>query len=162
QDRRAVMLYAGDFDATGLDIERDFRERTGCFEPFVRVALTAEQVDAYHLPLNPGKPTDSRAPTFTATYGQNVQVEFDALPPEVQGRPPRAGGGGVTDGGVGASSRPDSPVPPPPATERALTEEDPMTRPRDVEHVGSPLWDADRAPEAPPPEEADLCLRPLS
>lgn len=38
--RPAVLLYAGDFDPSGEDIDRDFLERTGCFSSVVRVALT--------------------------------------------------------------------------------------------------------------------------
>lgn len=83
QDREAVLLYGGDFDPSGEDIDRDFVERTGCFDKVVRVALTAEQVDAYALPPAMGKRTDSRAGAFVARHGALVQVELDALPPDV-------------------------------------------------------------------------------
>lgn len=81
--REAVLLYGGDFDPSGEDIDRDFEERTGCFDKVVRVALTADQVSAYNLPPAMGKSTDSRAGAFVARHGQLVQVELDALPPEV-------------------------------------------------------------------------------
>jgi hypothetical protein len=81
--RPAVLLYAGDFDPSGEDIDRDFVERTGCFDEVVRVALTAEQVEAYGLPPAMGKSTDSRAGGFIARHGALVQVELDALPPDV-------------------------------------------------------------------------------
>jgi hypothetical protein len=80
--RPAVLLYAGDHDPSGEDIDRDFIARTDCWAKVIRVALSAEQVEAYALPPNPGKTTDSRAKAFTARHGGLVQVEVDALPPE--------------------------------------------------------------------------------
>ena len=50
QGRPAVLLYAGDFDPLGEDIDRDFVERTACWAQVVRVALGADQVTAYDLP----------------------------------------------------------------------------------------------------------------
>ena len=47
----------------------------------IRVALSAEQVQAYNLPPNPGKATDSRAAGFIARHGELRQVELDALDP---------------------------------------------------------------------------------
>lgn len=79
--RPAVLLYAGDFDPTGVDIDRDFVDRTDCWEKVIRVALNPEQVDQYRLPENPGKETDSRAKAFAKKYGRLVQVEVDALDP---------------------------------------------------------------------------------
>jgi hypothetical protein len=81
QDRPAVLLYAGDFDPSGEDIDRDFIERTSCWAKVIRVALTAEQVDTYGLPENPGKASDSRASGFVERHGRLVQVELDALDP---------------------------------------------------------------------------------
>jgi hypothetical protein len=82
QGRPAVLLYAGDHDPSGEDIDRDFLERTGCFTTDVRVALSAEQVQSYGLPPQPGKETDSRAAGFIARHGELVQVELDALDPD--------------------------------------------------------------------------------
>ena len=81
--RPAVLLYAGDHDASGEDIDRDFVARTGCWDVVRRVALSAEQVEEYELPPQPGKTTDSRAAQFVARHGALVQVELDALRPEV-------------------------------------------------------------------------------
>jgi hypothetical protein len=81
-ERPAVLLYAGDFDPSGEDIDRDFLDRTGCWSKVVRVALSAEQVQEYRLPVNPGKLTDSRAAGFIARHGALVQVELDALDPD--------------------------------------------------------------------------------
>ncbi len=83
QGRPAVLIYAGDHDPSGEDIDRDFLERAGCFEEIRRVALNAEQVQEYHLPPQPGKETDSRAARFVEKHGELVQVELDALPPDV-------------------------------------------------------------------------------
>ena len=80
--RRAVLLYAGDHDPSGEDIDRDFVDKSGCWDQVIRVALTAEQVDAYGLPPMPGKETDSRAGGFVAKHGELRQVELDALDPE--------------------------------------------------------------------------------
>jgi hypothetical protein len=81
--RPAVLLYAGDFYPSGEDIERDFVKRTGCFDEAIRVALTWEQVETHDLPPQMGKATDSRAAAFRERYGRLVQVELDALPPDV-------------------------------------------------------------------------------
>jgi hypothetical protein len=81
--RPAVLLYAGDFDPSGEDIDRDFVERADCFDKVIRVALNAEQIAEYDLPPAMGKTTDSRAGAFVARHGELVQVELDALPPDV-------------------------------------------------------------------------------
>jgi hypothetical protein len=81
-DRPAVLLYAGDFDSSGEDITRDFLARTGCWAKVVKVALSHEQVQEYRLPINPGKPKDSRAAGFIARHGELMQVELDALDPD--------------------------------------------------------------------------------
>ncbi len=81
--RPGVLLYAGDFDPSGMDILRDFLERTDCFGRVDRIALNSEQIETYNLPPLPGKATDSRAAGFIGQYGRLVQVELDALPPEI-------------------------------------------------------------------------------
>jgi len=79
--RRQVLLYAGDWDPSGEDILRDFLDRTEMFDEVIRVALTEEQVNHFHLPRNPGKPTDTRAKVFAEKHGGLWQVELDALSP---------------------------------------------------------------------------------
>ena len=82
QGRPAVLIYAGDFDPSGHDIERDFVSRTNCFTDALRIALTQEQIDEYRLPPLPGKASDTRAAGFVDKYGALMQVELDALPPD--------------------------------------------------------------------------------
>ncbi|HZJ02260.1 MAG TPA: hypothetical protein VFE20_01045 [Thermoleophilia bacterium] len=79
QRRPAILLYGGDFNPSGEDIQRDFLERADCFAGVERVALTAEQVEQYQPPPQPGKASDSRAAQFTERHGRLVQVELDAL-----------------------------------------------------------------------------------
>ncbi len=83
QGRAAVLIYAGDFDPSGEDIQRDFIERAGCFDEVLRIALNADQVEEYGLPEQMGKSTDTRARGFIEKHGKLVQVELDALPPDV-------------------------------------------------------------------------------
>lgn len=86
QGRPAVFIYAGDFDASGEDIERDFLERTDCWDESERIALTPAQIQQYNLPPLPGKSWDSRAAGFIARHGALMQVELDALDPnDLQG-----------------------------------------------------------------------------
>jgi hypothetical protein len=82
QRRPAVLLFASDFDPTGLDIERDFINRTDCWKDVRRVALTFEQLAAYDLPASIGKESDPRHGGMVARYGRNIQVELEALPGE--------------------------------------------------------------------------------
>lgn len=84
RSRPAVLLYGGDFDATGVDILRDFLVRTqGVWDETHRIALNEEQIAEYDLPPLPGKHWDPRAAAFEEKYGELVQVELDALPPDV-------------------------------------------------------------------------------
>jgi hypothetical protein len=80
--RDAVLIYAGDFDPSGEDIQRDFVERTGVFRQVRRIALTIDQVLKYDIPPAMGKSTDTRAQQFVEKYGELVQVELDALEPQ--------------------------------------------------------------------------------
>jgi hypothetical protein len=78
------VLYVGDHDPSGHDIERHAQEEFGFLvADWERVALTPEIVDEYDLPVAPGKSTDSRAAGFLARHGELVQVEVEALDPNV-------------------------------------------------------------------------------
>jgi len=80
--RPSVLIYAGDFDPSGEDIDRDFDERTQCWDYVHRVALLPEQIEEYNLPPAMGKASDSRAGAFIAKHGELIQVELDAIPPD--------------------------------------------------------------------------------
>jgi hypothetical protein len=83
--KRSILLYLGDFDPSGLDMDRDIKTR---FEEFgvevevLRIGLTQEQISKYKLPRNPAKISDVRAKEFISKYGVN-SYEVDALRPEV-------------------------------------------------------------------------------
>lgn len=83
--RPAVLLYAGDFDCSGADIERDWVARTSCWSKVERIVLTYEQTQAYELPAAAGKRDDPRWPAFARRYGfdvdRPVQWEVEALEP---------------------------------------------------------------------------------
>lgn len=78
------ILYFGDFDPSGQDIERNIREKlqdTFCVPVCVeRKALTRAQIDEYELPPQPAKTTDARYDAFVEEHG-DMAVELDALPP---------------------------------------------------------------------------------
>jgi hypothetical protein len=86
--RPAVLIYGGDLDPTGEDIDRDFVERVGLFDKVIRVALNDEQVQEYGLPFNPDPEVieklqrDPRAAKFIERHGSLAQYELDALPPD--------------------------------------------------------------------------------
>lgn len=102
-DRKAVFIYAGDFDASGISIDRVFNERTpNCFAHVQRIALSPRQIDEYSLERQMGKPGDNNTMAFVEQYGDAalfdpvrpyvivngkrklmpVQVELDALDPD--------------------------------------------------------------------------------
>lgn len=81
--RPAVLIYGGDFDPSGIDILRDFKDRTACWARTHRIALNPSQIAQFNLPPLPGKATDSRAGKFIEEHGRLMQVELDALPPDV-------------------------------------------------------------------------------
>ncbi len=79
-----VVLYFGDYDPSGKDIERYCEERLGDLgaSPEVRhIAITREQIDEFEIPPAPAKTTDSRYWEFVATEGVAWQVELDAIEP---------------------------------------------------------------------------------
>jgi hypothetical protein len=81
--RASVLIYAGDFDPSGDHILRDFQERTGCFDKVVRIAINEAQIKQYKLPVMPGKASDPLAARFKAEHGKLVQVELEALDPNI-------------------------------------------------------------------------------
>jgi len=109
EGKKCIVLYFGDFDASGLDMIRDIRERITEFllkgekqdgeiligeedyadesniDEYFQVkplALNMAQIKKYNPPPNPAKITDPRAKWFIKEYG-NKSWELDALKPEV-------------------------------------------------------------------------------
>jgi hypothetical protein len=84
--KQTVLLFFGDFDPSGVDIERDLTERLekyGATQFYVnRVALTADQILEYRLPPIPVKRSDARSEGFLEEYGDKT-VELDALDPNL-------------------------------------------------------------------------------
>lgn len=94
EGKKAVILYFGDHDASGLDMVRDITDRItefltkgdrGFEEWFVEenleivpVALTMEQIEKYNPPPNPAKITDPRAKKYIEEFGK-VSWELDSL-----------------------------------------------------------------------------------
>lgn len=82
-----TIVYFGDFDPSGCDIERNIRERlTETFDLDIHVerfALTENQIAEYNLPPMPAKTTDSRTAKHVAEFGTDSAVELDALDPKV-------------------------------------------------------------------------------
>lgn len=81
-----LVLYLGDHDPSGLDMDRSNAERTALFGrmdvEFRRLALNMAQVDEYSPPPNPAKDTDARFEGYRAEYGDD-SWELDALEPQV-------------------------------------------------------------------------------
>lgn len=89
--RPAVLIYAGDFDPSGVYIGESFAQKVGVFDRVIRVGLNVDQLDG--LPENPypdkklGNVLIERfkreyGPQLTARgYPDLVQFELDALEP---------------------------------------------------------------------------------
>jgi hypothetical protein len=77
------VLYLGDHDPSGIDIERFTEEAVEYFGvdlTLKRIALTYGQVLSYNLLPNPTKKADPRAKEYIARYGDQCW-ELDALEP---------------------------------------------------------------------------------
>lgn len=84
EGRDLVVLYFGDFDPSGADIERYVRETLEEFNvevEFRRVAITRQQIEEYRIPPAPAKRSDARYESFVAREGVAWQVELDAIEP---------------------------------------------------------------------------------
>jgi hypothetical protein len=79
QGRPSVLIYAGDYDASGKDISRDFIKRVGNFDEVIRIALDYGQVREFKLRIFPHNENDTRNAAFLASEGHLMQVELDAL-----------------------------------------------------------------------------------
>lgn len=83
-DKHIHILYLGDHDPSGLDMDRDVEERLALFSgypvTFQRLALKWEQIEELQPPENPAKLTDSRADKYIEQYGDS-SWELDAIEP---------------------------------------------------------------------------------
>jgi len=80
-----AVLYLGDHDPSGHDIERDIHRRAqaaaGKTFTMTRLAIHPADIKAFNLPPQRIKPTDSRAARFKQRFGaKTATVELDALP----------------------------------------------------------------------------------
>jgi len=82
---KVQLLYCGDFDASGMNIEEKAAQRLK--EDFnvsfdiKRIAITKAQVTQYNIPPAPGKRSDPRHDAFVAEHGVDWQIELDAIEP---------------------------------------------------------------------------------
>lgn len=85
-EKEIVILYFGDFDMRGVDIQRHLTESLDFFDlghvNAKRMALTKQQVTEYNLPSQPSKKTDSMVRGWIERHG-DVAWELDALEPNV-------------------------------------------------------------------------------
>jgi len=80
--RYGLILYIGDFDPSGLFISQQIDERCPDTE-LIRVGLDYGQVAEHGLVENPVKESDTRTAWMREHFGTAVQVELDALDPDV-------------------------------------------------------------------------------
>lgn len=76
------ILYFGDFDPSGLFIDKDLQWSNLAWGDFERKALTTEQIQEYDLPSVKVNRRDPRAKEYIPAYGTQGW-ELDALPPDV-------------------------------------------------------------------------------
>ena len=81
-DREFHCYFFSDFDPSGVDIQRNFREQAeemGVeFDSFTRIAITKDQIEELNLTYAPVKSKDSRA----KDWKESGVVELDALEPD--------------------------------------------------------------------------------
>jgi len=82
-----MILYLGDHDPSGLDMDRDVKDRMEMFLNFwereitlVRLALNIDQVKRFRLPHNFAKSSDKRFEKYREQFGDE-SWELDALDP---------------------------------------------------------------------------------
>ncbi len=88
QNKSVKIIYLGDHDPSGMDMDRDINNRIEIFtygeirRIVKRIALNMEQVEEFHPPENPAKQKDSRFEQYVVEYGES-SWELDALEPSV-------------------------------------------------------------------------------
>lgn len=85
-DKPMTIFYIGDFDPSGVDIERDLLQKVKRYMKsdrriiLKRLGILREDIEQFNLPPLRVKERDPRAKGFCQAYGTDV-VEADALPP---------------------------------------------------------------------------------
>lgn len=84
EDKSIYILYLGDHDPSGMDMDRDIFERLEMFGELSleveRLALLMRQIETMDVPENPTKMSDSRAEGYVALFG-DASWELDAVEP---------------------------------------------------------------------------------
>ncbi len=85
EEKELHILYLGDHDPSGLDMDRDIVERLELYTNYQivevkRLALLMAQIDQMDIPPNPAKLSDSRARGYIALHGYS-SWELDAMEP---------------------------------------------------------------------------------
>jgi hypothetical protein len=78
--KNIYVLYIGDFDPSGVAIEKNLREDIHAIFNIERIAIHAADIRKFNLPPLRVKESDSRSDGFLKNYGPDC-VELDALPP---------------------------------------------------------------------------------
>jgi hypothetical protein len=68
-ERPAVLVYSGDYDASGIDIERDLVKRVRVLDHTEGAALTSQQIEEQNLPELPAKPATPTREALSASTG---------------------------------------------------------------------------------------------
>jgi len=81
------ILYLGDHDPSGLDMDRDIEERVEMYSDYSvvfveRLALLMAQIEEHQPPENPTKLSDSRSSDYISIHGLS-SWELDALEPRL-------------------------------------------------------------------------------
>lgn len=88
--RKPILIYAGDFDASGQDILRDWKKRCPVWreDNVIQIAVTADQIrpktasnpNGLGLPVNPGKASDARTPAFLERHRALIDEQMALYP----------------------------------------------------------------------------------
>lgn len=85
-NKDVIILYIGDFDPSGLDLQRSIEDRLNSYSggSYVldRIALTWNQIQQYQLPSYYVKVSDKRTPKYVSLYG-NSCYEVESLNPKI-------------------------------------------------------------------------------
>jgi hypothetical protein len=85
ENKETKILYFGDHDPSGLDMDRDLKDRLSIFSngtplDVKRLSLTWDQIEEFKPPPNPAKLSDSRSSSYIKKHGVS-SWELDAMNP---------------------------------------------------------------------------------